>query len=31
VAHERQRAQVDVHLILRRGDDILLGQRINTG
>ncbi|GAA2712677.1 NUDIX hydrolase [Actinoplanes palleronii] len=27
----RQRAQVDVHLVLRRGDDILLGQRINTG
>jgi 8-oxo-dGTP diphosphatase len=27
----RQRAQVDVHLILRRGDTILLGQRINTG
>jgi 8-oxo-dGTP pyrophosphatase MutT (NUDIX family) len=27
----RQRAQVDVHLILRRGDDVLLGQRINTG
>lgn len=27
----RQRAQIDVHLILRRGDDILLGQRINTG
>lgn len=27
----RQRAQVDVHLILRRGDAILLGQRINTG
>lgn len=27
----RQRAQVDVHLILRRGDDILLGQRINIG
>lgn len=28
---ERQRAQVDVHLILRRGDDILLGLRQNTG
>ncbi len=27
----RQRAQVDVHLILRRGDEILLGQRTNTG
>ncbi|WP_307803771.1 NUDIX hydrolase [Micromonospora echinofusca] len=31
MAPQRQRAQVDVHLILRRGDDILLGQRINTG
>jgi ADP-ribose pyrophosphatase YjhB (NUDIX family) len=28
---QRQRAQVDVHLILRRGDEILLGQRRNTG
>lgn len=28
---ERQRVCVDVHLILRRGDDILLGQRQNTG
>lgn len=27
----RQRTQVDVHLILRCGGDILLGQRINTG
>jgi 8-oxo-dGTP diphosphatase len=27
----RQRAQVDAHLILRRGDEILLGQRQNTG
>jgi 8-oxo-dGTP diphosphatase len=27
----RQLAQVDVHLILRRGGDILLGQRTNTG
>src|SRR5262249_25942696 len=27
---DRQRAQVDVHLILRRGDQILLGQRRNT-
>ncbi len=31
MAPQRQRAQVDVHLILRRGDDVLLGQRINTG
>jgi ADP-ribose pyrophosphatase YjhB (NUDIX family) len=28
---QRQRAQVDVHLILRRGDEILLGLRQNTG
>jgi 8-oxo-dGTP pyrophosphatase MutT (NUDIX family) len=28
---QRQRAQVDVHLILRRGGEILLGQRQNTG
>lgn len=28
---QRQRAQVDVHLILRRGEEILLGQRRNTG
>src|SRR4051812_23749050 len=28
---ERQRAQVDAHLILRGGDQILLGQRQNTG
>jgi 8-oxo-dGTP pyrophosphatase MutT (NUDIX family) len=28
---ERQRAQVDAHLILRRGDEILLGLRQNTG
>ncbi|MDT4991995.1 MAG: 8-oxo-dGTP diphosphatase [Actinoplanes sp.] len=28
---QRQRAQVDAHLILRRGDEILLGQRQNTG
>ena len=27
----KQRAQIDVHLILRRRDDILLGQRRNTG
>lgn len=27
----RQRAQVDVHLILRCGTTIVLGQRINTG
>jgi 8-oxo-dGTP diphosphatase len=26
-----QRAQVDVHLVLRRGDEVLLGKRINTG
>ncbi len=28
---ERQRVHVDAHLILRRGDEILLGQRQNTG
>lgn len=28
---DNQRAQVDVHLLLRRGGDVLLGQRINTG
>jgi len=27
----QQRAQVDVHLVLRRGDEILLGRRTNTG
>lgn len=27
----RYRACVDVHLILRRGEEILLGQRQNTG
>lgn len=32
MANEKnQRAQVDVHLILRRGGEVLLGQRINTG
>lgn len=28
---DRQRAQLDVHLILRHNDEILLGQRQNTG
>lgn len=28
---QRQRAQVDVHLVLRRGDQVLLGQRRGTG
>lgn len=27
----KQRAQLDLHLILRRGEEILLGQRQNTG
>ena len=31
MAPERQRAQIDVHLILRRSDEILLGKRQNTG
>ncbi|MEU4243128.1 NUDIX domain-containing protein [Actinoplanes sp. NPDC026619] len=30
-SEKNQRAQVDVHLILRNGDRVLLGQRINTG
>lgn len=29
--HNRQRAQVDVHLILRRNNEVLLGQRQHTG
>lgn len=31
IVSDRQHAQVDVHLILRRNDEILLGQRYNTG
>jgi len=27
----RQRAQLDVHLLLRRGEEVLLGMRQNTG
>ncbi|RCG19101.1 NUDIX domain-containing protein [Sphaerisporangium album] len=31
MAKERYKTCVDVHLILRRGDEILLGERRNTG
>jgi 8-oxo-dGTP diphosphatase len=31
VTDPRQRPQVDVHLLLCKGEEVLLGQRINTG